>query len=202
MSIFKRKVKELSNFEKITTKHGDDGKTNTYSGERIFKHDLVFEVIGSLDELQSYIGIIKTNPYMAVDKTIYAAMFDELVDIQTTLYRIMSIFATNSNSFLYEELELITEQDVDTIERYERKYVNQVVIVDKFILPGDNNRLSSKFDFARTVTRRSERRITEYINHETTSSRYVNYEDLKMCQKYINRLSDYFFIMARFVEDN
>lgn len=187
MSLFSKKSLD---FELVTTKTGDDGKSSLFSGERKFKNDIRFDLMGNIDELTSWLGVVR-NELSSVSKNIH--------QIQNALYKAMSVLATNPNSELYENIDPLTEKDVVSLERYQKDIYDKTSIPQRFIIPGELNGLSAKLDFARSIARRCERSVVEYIQ-ETSASSYSNFHDIKVIQQYLNRLSDYLFVLARFAE--
>lgn len=187
MSLFSKKSLE---FELVTTKTGDDGKSAMFSGERKYKHDIRFKVMGDLDELNSWLGVIRGS---------VSSLTMDIALVQSGLYRSMSTLATNPDHELYENLSPITDLDVNAIEHLQKKIYKEVDIPQRFVTPGEINTESAKFDFARALARRCERGVVEYIQ-ETSVASYSNFHDIKMIQQYLNRLSDYLFVAARYVE--
>lgn len=187
MSLFSKKSLD---FELVTTKTGDDGKSSMFSGERKYKHDIRFSLMGDLDELNSWLGVIRGS---------VNSLTKNISIIQDSLYRSMSVLATNPDNDLYENLNPIEDQDVNNLEHFQKKIYEEVDIPQRFVTPGEINAESAKFDYARALARRCERRIVEYIQ-ETNASTYSNIYDVKIIQKYLNRLSDYLFVVARYLE--
>ncbi|MDD4309046.1 MAG: cob(I)yrinic acid a,c-diamide adenosyltransferase [Candidatus Cloacimonetes bacterium] len=162
----------------ITTKGGDKGKTSLYSGERIWKDDLRVDAYGSLDELDANLGEAKhlvDNP----------AIYDILISVQNTLYRVMGQLATISSEYPYPLCESDAEGITGIIHDYETR-----VQLTGFVIPG-STLPSAKLDICRTVARRAERRVIALSRTETVSPYLLSY---------VNRLSDLFFILARSVE--
>ena len=161
---------------KLYTKKGDKGLTSLFSGERIAKNGVIFDVLGTIDELQASIGII----IHFLDD--YDQVF--LRNIQRTLIKISSDIATSSYSPKYEDVRigdshtLIIEKEIDRLD-------SMLPTLTKFILVGTSQE-NAFIHQCRVVTRKSERMICSLYN--------VNPNVLK----YINRLSDYFFALARY----
>ena len=162
----------------ITTKSGDKGQTSLYTGERVWKDDLRVEAYGSLDELDALIGEAKHH--------INNSNITELLTtIQKALYRVMGQLATMDASYPYPLCAKDVEQITDTIHAYEAK-----LNLKGFVVPGASLP-SAKLDICRTVARRAERRVIA-LSHETELAAEL--------LGYVNRLSDLFFIVARYVE--
>jgi len=164
---------------KIYTKTGDKGYTSLIGGTRVPKHDLRIESYGTVDELNSYIGLIRDQEIGDHDKEI-------LKQIQDILFTIGSSLAADPDRSkmiipdLYaEDIELL-EQEMDTMNE-------QLPELKHFILPGGSNAISF-CHIARCVCRRAER-LTVHLAETSTVDEKVNI--------YLNRLSDYLFTLAR-----
>ncbi|MFW6281433.1 MAG: ATP:cob(I)alamin adenosyltransferase [bacterium] len=184
MGLFKKKELE---FEMVTTKGGDFGKSSLYSGEFEFKNKIEFETMGSIDELDSYLGICRSKTEDAVIKI-------AIKWVQKILYRAMSIIATKPHHEFYKSLNIVKETDVISLEVYQQRIMKFAKIGTEFILPGDNE-LSAHYDYARTLARKSERQMVEFIQKVGAQK---NLDDLKVIQKFLNRLSDFLFICGRY----
>ena len=171
------------NFDLVTTRTGDDGKSSDYSGNVDWKDAPVFEVLGDLDELTSWLGVIKH----------FGHHRSTLEDIQQKLLDVGSLIATSPASALFTSLRQITEADIDTLELWEKKMLDSgVVIRPVFVLPGATPR-SARVDVARTVCRRVERRLVAFMRERLRP-------DLRGPSRYLNRLSDGLFVLARSFE--
>jgi len=185
-------AKKALDFDMVTTKGGDGGKSSLYSGEFIFKNDIHFTVLGDLDELNSWLGVVRNAAGVKIRQTL-------IHDIQNCLYRIMSVVATSpTNAEMYATLKVIQEADVIGLEYLQKKLLAALEIQPAFIVPGEVNGLSANFDFARAITRRCERSMVDFIVQ--AGSAQSNAADLYLCQKYLNRLSDLLFVLARAAE--
>lgn len=163
---------------KIYTKCGDDGKTSLLGNKRLKKCDIFFDVLGTLDELSSCIGLIKP-----CDKE--KVFYDFLENIQKNLMKIMSGIAIQKSS-KYE----IEEEDIKNLEEKIDELYKLTGEEFTFVLPGKTE-LSARFDFARTVARRAERLMVKAKKRCRISENYL---------KFINRLSDYLYVSARYAE--
>ena len=161
----------------IYTKTGDNGTTGLYGGKRISKASCQVESYGSIDELTTFIGMAVTKVKNKKHKTL-------LTDIQRDLYQIMSYLsgAKINLSFLDEKTNIF-ESTIDGIEKKLRP-------LTKFILPGGTEP-SSWLHISRVKCRRAERIIIDYFNKRDVTS-----NEFKII-KYLNRLSDLFFDLAR-----
>ncbi len=172
----------IDNIFSISTKQGDKGSSKNYSNESLPKHDVMFETIGTIDELSSLLGL-----------TFHQTDYEQIKTIQRTLQSINSLIATNPSidEEKYQSLRQIKEEDIGFIEKEEDVVFKRKQIEPKFHLPGsDTSRANAYFDYARAVTRRAERMLVRYMQLRGR-------DDLAMSAKYLNRLSDLMFLLAR-----
>lgn len=157
----------------IYTKKGDDGTTGLLSGQRISKADRRIEVLGTLDELNSQIGVCVA----IATPNKFATLGRELENIQRDLFSIGSKIADLKISPIgwLDDRTANLEQAIDRTDRVLPKLAN-------FILPGGDI-LAAQLHLARSICRRAERRL-------------VKYQSRISFVKYLNRLSDYFFTAA------
>ncbi len=164
---------------KIYTKTGDDGFTSLIGGMRVPKYHLRIESYGTVDELNSYIGLIRSQEIDEKDNL-------TLKEIQDRLFTIGALLAADPAKLTQKILDLhlhdvgLLEQEIDRIEAI-------LPPLKHFILPGGNNAVSF-CHLARCVCRRAER-----ITIELSENSFVD-EKVKI---YLNRLSDYLFMLAR-----
>jgi len=181
-------MKDRLGFNQVVTRGGDWGFTSTFSNDRIKKDNIIFRAIGDLDELNSHIGLIRTH--FNYERN------DFLRLIQVMLMRIMALAATMRYDEKYNSLEKIEAEDIENIEYNIEFILKSTNIPQKFILPGDhNNKNIPIIDIARTVCRRAERSLISLIGENIRV-------DLYNSQKYLNRLSDFLFVFARYKEQN
>lgn len=177
---------------KIYTKGGDKGKTSLIGGERVFKSDIQVDAYGTIDELISYVGLIRSydsisNIYLFKTKPLN----DLLIDIQGKL---MICASTVSKQKDYENnLPFVHDKDITVLEDSIDYMTNNLPKLDSFILPGGNI-ISSHCHVARTICRRAERLVinVNIVKEVTTNDMVI---------KYLNRLSDFLFTLSRFVND-
>ncbi len=163
---------------KIYTKTGDDGTTGLFGGNRVSKDNTRIEAYGTVDELNSNIGYLKS--------TFRNAEFDAFLEnIQSKLFTIGSQLATPDKSKL--SVKPINNEDINRIEEEIDSLNTQIEPLRNFILPG-GCASSAYCQIVRTVCRRAERRVVTL--HQQTE---VDYEIMH----FLNRLSDYFFVLAR-----
>lgn len=164
---------------KIYTKTGDKGKTSLYDGSRVDKDDLRVESYGTLDELNSYIGLC-TNYAKDEDK-------DILRNIQIKLFAVSAELATREEG---KYKTPITDDDVEYLEKIIDSYIEKIDKMDAFIVPG-TSLVSANLHIARTICRKAERRIISLSKIENVNPALL---------KYINRLSDVIYAIARYNE--
>jgi cob(I)alamin adenosyltransferase len=165
----------------ISTKTGDSGETSLYDGSRISKASRKINSVGYIDELNSEIGLIVSKTYSQKFKT-------ELKTIQNELFVIGSDLATPMNS---RETKRLQERHLQRIEKYVEKYETEVEITD-FVLPGGTE-IASLFHIVRTQSRNVERKIVRVSEVEEINPIII---------KYLNRLSDLFYLMALYENKN
>lgn len=163
----------------IYTRTGDDGTTSIIGGKRILKSDSQVEAYGSIDELSSILGMVISKAKNKKKILIINA-------VQGDLYLIMSFLAGGKiqTSVLENKIELFEQEiDIMTLELPKLK---------RFILP-KGSFFTTLIHFSRTVCRRSERAVVLYANN----SQQLKSPDILLIIKYLNRLSDLLFILAR-----
>jgi cob(I)alamin adenosyltransferase len=166
---------------KIYTKKGDTGTTQLIGGTRVPKHHLRIEAYGTVDELNSFIGLIRDQEINGHYKTL-------LVEIQDRLFTIGSNLASDPNKSRMKIPDL-KEEDVMLLEEEMDKMDEQLPKMKSFILPGGHT-IVSYCHLARCVCRRVERLVTEL-------SETSNAEVDPLVLKYLNRLSDFLFVLSR-----
>ena len=168
---------------KIYTKTGDKGLTSLIGGTRVPKHHLRIESYGTVDELNSYIGLIRDQDITERDKDILKHIQDRLFTIGASLAADPEKSKMVIPDLHDEDIELL-EHEMDIIDA-------QLPPLKHFILPGGSNAISF-CHIARCVCRRAER-ITVHLAEESPVEGKVNI--------YLNRLSDYLFTLARKIGD-
>ncbi len=170
----------IKDYKTISTKLGDDGFSKNFSNKRFAKDDILFETLGTLDEASTFLGL-------AYHQTNY----ENIQTIQATLQTIATLVATDADHPSYERIRKIDERDIVFLEKEEQSVLSSSPIDKRLYLPGsDASPRAAHFDVARTVCRRAERRLVQFINARKR-------EDLACALKYVNRLSDLLFILAR-----
>ncbi|MGO4911469.1 cob(I)yrinic acid a,c-diamide adenosyltransferase [Leeuwenhoekiella sp. W20_SRS_FM14] len=173
---------------KIYTKTGDNGTTALFGGTRVSKNDIRIESYGTLDELNSHLGLIRDQEIDAHSKAI-------LIKIQEKLFVIGAILATDPDKALLKngkerlDIKRISDLDIALLETEMDTMEEQLPPMTHFILPGGHQTVSF-CHIARSVCRRAERLSTALYQQ-------VPFEENTL--KYLNRLSDYLFVLARFL---
>lgn len=165
---------------KIYTKTGDKGETSLIGGTRVPKNSVRLEAYGSVDELNSYIGLIRSF-------SIAAEQQEELACIQNILFSVGGHLATDTSAAEVKVRLGVCEEDVEYLEKAMDRMEEVLPELRCFILPG-GDRASAVTHIARTVCRRVERRILDVA---------AQCEVDELIIRYINRLSDYLFVLAR-----
>ncbi|XP_069475516.1 corrinoid adenosyltransferase MMAB [Ambystoma mexicanum] len=170
---------------KIYTKSGDKGFSSTFTGERRPKDDHVFEALGTTDELSSAIGLARE---FCVDQG--HTFVGELDKVQCVLQDIGSNIATPLSSARESHLKRTTfsEKPVVELEHLIDKYTDQLPPLTSFILPS-GGKSSAALHMARAVCRRAERCVVPIVQQREADPHVA---------RYLNRLSDYLFTLARF----
>lgn len=172
---------------KIYTKTGDRGTTSLIDGSRVYKDDLRVEAYGVIDELNSIIGIILCYLKSEKDKDNLNIEI-RLIEIQKDLFEIEANLA-DPKANLDKELALNLEQHTYDNEKFIDKLAQSLPVLKNFILPGGNV-IASFSHLARTIARRGERLVVKLSKKE---------DILKENLIYLNRLSDLFFTLSRFI---
>ena len=164
---------------KIYTRAGDDGTTGTLGPGRVAKSDLRIESYGTVDELNSLLGVARAS-----DTEGWLA--GELEAIQRELFQLGAELATTDPALL-ASLSRVSDADVDALERIIDRLETVLPPLRNFVLPAGTP-LAAQLHVARTVCRRAERRVVALAQQTALEPRLV---------RYLNRLSDLLFVMAR-----
>ena len=163
---------------KIYTRKGDAGTTSLIGGTQVAKFHYRIAAYGSTDELNAQVGAVRD----AIEDT---QIRDFLYTIQNNLFIIGSILASDGRNQM--KLPEIGENDVEVLEKEIDQIEQQLPALRNFILPGGHS-LISHCHIARTVCRRAERKTVQLNENERVNPMIITY---------LNRLSDYFFVLAR-----
>lgn len=169
----------------IYTRTGDKGKTSLMSGQRVSKADLRVETYGTVDELNSAIGVVISEIKNSKGKSqnYKSKLKSELVKIQNDLLEIGSNLANPAS----KQLNYL-EKRVKEFEKFIDEMTGGMPPLKNFILPG-GGKTGAILHLARSISRRAERKIVELNNKQTIDNNIIIY---------VNRLSDLLFTMARF----
>lgn len=164
---------------KIYTKKGDSGNTGILGGTRLPKHHIRIEAYGTVDELNSHIGLLR-------DHLSQESQVKELIKIQEELFTIGSQLASDpiKNKM---ELPMIDDGDIEYLERRMDEMDATLPEMKSFVLPGGHPAVSNAH-ICRCVTRRAERLCVALKENEPVN---------ELILQYLNRLSDYFFVLSR-----
>ncbi len=165
---------------KIYTKTGDKATTALFTGKRVPKHHIRIESYGTIDELNSHLGLVRDQEIDSRSKKILAV-------IQNKLFTVGAILATEPNKKNRLKIPRIQENDIELLEKEMDNMNEELPEMTHFILPGGHTTVSY-CHIARTVCRRAERMISYLHENEPVP------EGVLM---YVNRLSDYIFVLAR-----
>ena len=171
---------------KVYTTTGDNGATSLVGGVRVKKTDIRIEAYGSVDELNANIGVLLAIPCLQ------PAAVELLHRVQNRLFNIGAYLATPNPDNAITRCPGLTAENVEYIEHVIDEFDAQLPPLTNFVLPGGTQRAAVSH-VCRTMCRRCERRIVALA--DTT---YVDPNVLR----YINRLSDFFFVLARFNNDD
>ena len=174
---------------KIYTKKGDKGDTSLLYGNQVSKDNIAPEAYGSVDELVAALGLIRCEEKLPIE------VKDTTLRIQRELFIVGAELATDKEkrSKLVDGKTKVTESMIKMLEKDIDFLTEKNGIPTYFVVPGENV-ISAKFDWARVVSRRAERKcVTWYKTLEIEDSKVVTY---------LNRLSDFLWMMARDFEED
>ena len=164
----------------LYTRTGDAGTTSLVGGERVKKNSLRLEAYGTIDELSSFLGAIASDPKCDTEAK------GQVMEIQYELFNVGSYLATQPKA--EDPCAALSAAKLQTLEGWVDTLDEQTPKIRSFVLPGGCE-LASKAHMARTVCRRAERNIISLADEEYVDPNVI---------RYINRLSDYLFILARY----
>ncbi|MBN8622779.1 MAG: cob(I)yrinic acid a,c-diamide adenosyltransferase [Flavobacteriales bacterium] len=172
---------------KIYTKTGDNGTTALYGGNRVSKASARVESYGNIDELNSFIGLAKSE---ITDEKV----LNQLKKIQFDLFTLGSESATPTDKLTLANGKsrltlMISETEIEELENWMDEYETQLEPLQYFILPG-GGKSATALHVCRTVCRRAERSLVFLNESEEVRPELI---------KYLNRLSDYLFVLARYI---
>jgi cob(I)alamin adenosyltransferase len=170
---------------RIYTRGGDKGQTSLGDGKRVPKHDLRVTAYGTVDEVNSVIGLVRLSTGAAAEiDTMLSRIQNDLFDLGADLC------TPEQENPQYPPLRIV-EAQVDRLEHEIDAMNAELSPLKSFVLPGGTP-AAAHLHLARTVSRRAERLMTELAEHEPVGTPAL---------KYINRLSDHLFVLSRYVND-
>ncbi len=177
---------------KVYTRTGDKGFTKLVGGKKVAKDAARIEAYGTIDELNSVLGLVRVFNDDLKDRLPAAQRLDAILRrLQNELFDLGSELATPSD-FSYEGMFRVGEDEVKALERLIDELQKDLAPLNSFILPG-GGKVSGFLHQARTVCRRAEREILRLSREEEISPFPLTY---------VNRLSDLLFVLSRWVSKN
>ena len=170
---------------KIYTKTGDKGTTSLIGGKRVLKNSDKLNAYGSIDELNSFLGLLRA-------KTTDENIKNEILDIQNTLFNVGAHLALDENVEKIPEFAQINDEKIKKIEDLIDFFQENLPKITNFIIYGENE-LSAICHVCRAICRRAEREII------TVNQQYNIDNNIVI---YVNRLSDFLFVLARVYTKN
>jgi cob(I)alamin adenosyltransferase len=172
---------------RVYTRRGDSGQTGLVGGQRVSKDDLRIEAYGTIDELNSFVGLARESTIeLAGQNPELQQLASILRRVQHELFNAGSVLATLPED-LHPRQPRITEAESAQLEREMDQLNESLAPLRSFVLPG-GSRLNAELHICRTVCRRAERICVALTSRETADGEIV---------KYLNRLSDAFFVWSR-----
>jgi cob(I)alamin adenosyltransferase len=168
---------------RIYTKTGDQGTTGLIGGTRVPKSDLRINAYGTIDELNAFIGFLNDQVNPGIES-------GNLREIQDRLFTIGASLACDPQKEPKMKIPDLKESDLEMLEKAIDRMEEQLPPMKSFLIPGGHLSISSAH-IARTICRRSERLCVEMLQNDLFMEPLVI--------KYLNRLSDYLFVLARFL---
>lgn len=180
----------------VYTRTGDNGTTSLVGGKRVKKYDTRVVAYGTVDELNSHIGLLaemialkKNDIKIDFDtREQFASSFLQLKRIQNNLFVLQTLLATE-NDETYKKLPQLKEETVSEMEKWIDQMDAKLPKLSSFVIPGGSIE-SAQAHVARTVCRRGEREIVKLSEKENIDPLLI---------KFINRTSDYLFVLSRYI---
>lgn len=177
---------------KVYTKKGDKGKTELIGKKNVYKDDIRVKAYGELDELNVIVGGCCQKLSEIKSKNIkLKTLNQEMIVVQNEIFNLGNMLAT-VDEVMMENIPQINQDNLNNLEKKINFYNKKLPNLSSFVLPGGSE-INIWFNLARTVSRRCERTIVELHKKEPVSD---------IVLKYINRLSDAFFVWGRWINFN
>ena len=164
---------------KVYTRKGDSGTTQLIGGTRVVKSSMRIEAYGTVDELNSYLGLIR-------DQAVKESQAEQLLEIQDRLFTMGSLLATDPKGTKMK-LPQLQDSDIESLENWIDEMEETLEPMTSFVLPGGHTAVSF-CHIARCVCRRAERIVVDLNENEKIEPIILTY---------LNRLSDYMFVLSR-----
>ncbi len=173
----------------VTTRGGDDGQSGLIDGSRRYKDDIAFESLGTIDEAQVALGCCRAQ---LRDRDLEPRLQDDLEAVQFLMLTAGGVMACPVDSPPVSGQPVITQADILRLEEHIAGWKKRVELEPRFFVAGDTI-VGAEFDRARTVVRRAERAVVRVV-------RMQGLEEQKTVSRFLNRLSDWLFIVARWAD--
>lgn len=171
---------------KIYTKTGDKGDTRLATGEKLSKASARIEAYGTVDELNSFIGLLRDS---LMEHKAFGSLVNQLAQIQNELFDVGGELATPPAHLNTDRQQVVGKAEIERLEQELDAYNEHLPPLKNFILPG-GHLANSLAHVARTICRRAERQIVRLREVDQTR------DDVLI---YLNRLSDWFFVVSRYI---
>lgn len=172
--------------DKVMTRGGDKGETSLVDGSRVIKSSLRVNAYGTVDELNSVLGLVRCEQ-------LPEGLTDKILQLQHELFDLGCELATPAESDMAASIPNVRQFQIDLLEAWLQEANKQLEPAQTFVLPG-GSRAAATLHLARTVTRRCEREVVALAE----SDNEIN----PCCLKFLNRLSDLCFVWARLCNDS
>ena len=202
---FSQEPKQPKKLNVPYTRTGDGGTSQLFTGERRRKSDPIFEALGTVDELCTFVGVVHAE--LTTQENLghhYRSLNDQLVDVMSRLFDLGSCIASpqygdQSKETIKSRVISFDAKHVRDIEIWIDEMTEVMPELSSFILP-TGGKVSAHLHVCRTVCRRAERLTTELVNtgEDSESSMRYGTADSGVIVQYLNRLSDFFFTAARY----
>ena len=173
---------------KVYTKSGDKGETSLVGGQRVRKESRRIEAYGTIDELNATIGVARAFNVAHGKKRVADRIERELQSVQQSLFNLGSELACLPED-LFAGMPIVTAAEISQLEACMDEWTTELPILKSFILPG-GGMVHAQMHVCRTVCRRAERVVLRLGREESVRPDVI---------RYLNRLSDFFFVLGRWV---